>query len=140
MAKSTLLKFLLPTLTLFTACGPQAAIIETGFLGGVAGAGTGAIIGSLISNGDVAASAGLGAAVGVPLAIGANLMYTSYSISKAAEERSEAIRANQQYIYEAQKEIDRRRNQIRAEAPGEPDPALEGGYLFTGATRGNAYR
>jgi len=140
MANSSLLKIFLPTVTLLAACGPQAPILETGFWGGAAGAGAGALIGSIISNGDVAASAGLGAAVGIPLAIGSNLIYTSYSMSKAIEDRSDEIKANQQYIFEAQKEIDRRRHQIRADAPAAPDPALEGGYLYTGPTRANSFR
>jgi hypothetical protein len=108
--------------------------------GGALGAGTGAAIGALIANGDIAASAALGGAIGVPVGLGAAMIYASQVQSAAVEDRGEEIRANQAEIFRTQQEIETLRQELRADAPGEPDPHLYGGHLYTGRTLGNPFR
>jgi len=123
-----------------SSCGLSPA--EAGFGGAALGAGTGAAIASAISNGDVAASAGLGAAIGFPagivLALAADAFWTPGSSKEA--DFAEDIAANQQEIYENNKTIEELRRQANEEIPQGNPPSYNRQKIYDGPTLGNMYR
>lgn len=108
--------------------------------GAAAGAGTGALVGALIANGDVAASALLGGAVGIPVGLALGALY-DYNSEPSVQERKEAeIRANQDEIFARQRELDALREELRNDSPGQNPPDEERHYHYNGPTFGNYYR
>lgn len=96
----------------FTGCATfYDPYFESGAVGGLVGAGVGAgggaLVGSAIANGDVAMSALLGGAVGLPLGILAGVAYRSHQEKSELEKNDEIIRTNYEYIMARQMEIDR---------------------------------
>lgn len=113
-----------------------------GLMGTAAGAGTGAIVGSVISNGDVGQSALLGGAIGLPVGILAGVAYSNHSQSVAIEDNQERIINNKLHIMQQDRELDYLRNKIRDDSSSktvQPDPS-EIEYEYLGPSLGNPYR
>lgn len=128
--------------TSFSGCSTfHAEPLVIGTLGGAAaGAGTGALVGALIANGDVAASALLGGAVGIPVGLALGALY-DYNSELSVQERKEVeIRANQDDIFARQRELDALREELRNDSPGQNPPDAERHYHYNGPTYGNYYR
>ena len=139
--KRLTLSALCTTVVLFSGCGFHAAPLATGAVGGTAlGAGTGAIIGAVIANGDVGASALLGGAIGLPVGLAAAAIYDYNSERTLKEIKIDDINRNQREIMARQREIDAMREEIREEGPaGNPDEFRKE-YRYMGPSLGNPYR
>lgn len=137
----TIFSALLCTAVLSSGCGFHAAPLATGAVGGTAvGAGTGAIIGAVIANGDIGASALLGGAIGLPVGLAAAAIYDYHSERTMKEIQIAQLKINQKAIYERQKEIDALRESLRSEAPqGNPMEEREE-YIYRGPSYANPYR
>ena len=122
-------------------CGLNTA--ESGFGGAAVGAGTGALIGSLIKNGDVGQSAGLGAIIGFPagiiLTLAANSMFSS-STSQNDRQVVAEIEENQREIIRNNAEIESLRNSVNEEIPTRNPPSTQRKHIYDGPTFGNLYR
>jgi phage tail tape-measure protein len=108
--------------------------------GAVAGAGTGAIVGALIANGDIAASAMLGGAIGIPVGLAIGMAYDYYSDQTLSEKNAVEIQKNQIEIYKRQRELDNLREQIRNDGPTGNPSESDRYYHYNGNTYGNYYR
>lgn len=114
-----------------------------GGVGGTAvGAGTGAIIGSVISNGSVAKSALLGGAIGLPVGILAGVAYHNASVSGEIADNQEQIRMNREIILERERELEYLRGKIRDDSSSKTvNPSQDRiQELYEGPTLGNPYR
>lgn len=115
-------------------------VFEGGAYGALAGAATGTAIGAAISNGDIAASALLGAGVGIPVGIIAALIIKNSQDGSILAANNEIIRNNQYRIGETQRQIESERESLLAETSGmESDPSRRG-YQYLGPSVGNRYR
>lgn len=124
-----------------SGCGLSAESLGWGALGGTAaGAGTGAIIGAVIANGDIATSALLGGAIGLPvgIALGAYLDYNSDS--RVSERKVAQIQKNSAEIYARQRKLEDLRDRIRDDGPTGNPPESDRRYYYNGPTHGNYYR
>jgi hypothetical protein len=141
MRKSFFSALLVGGMVAGSGCGFHAAPLATGAVGGAAlGAGTGAIIGSVIANGDIAASALLGGGIGLPAGLLIAAIYDYNSERSVRERKMDVIKANQEQIFNRQREIDALREEIRNDGPiGNPPEELRE-YRYDGATLGNYYR
>lgn len=129
-------------LTVSSGCsGFHAEPLAVGAVGGAAaGAGTGAIIGAAIANGDVAASALLGGAIGIPVGLAVAAIYDYNSERSVGERKAEEIEKNQAEIFSRQREIDKVREQMRNEGP-EGNPSETGReYHYNSPSLGSYYR
>jgi H+/gluconate symporter-like permease len=104
------------------------------------GAGTGAIIGSVISGGDIGASALLGGAIGLPVGLAAGMIYDYYSEKTIREIKIEDIKNNQREILARQREIDALREEIKSDIPDGNPPTDRQQYRYVGPSLGNPYR
>lgn len=115
--------------------------VAVGGVGGAAaGAGTGAIIGAVIANGDVAASALMGGAIGLPVGLALGALYHYNSDEKVAERKGEIIRLNQEEIFARQRELDALREELKNESYQGNPPESQRFYHYNGHTLGNYYR
>lgn len=113
--------------------------VSLGTAGTIIGGGAGALVGTLISNGDVGMSAALGAGVGAAAGI-----IAGYYVEQ--EEQAELVRIREE-ISSQQRDIDARQKEIDAlhqraldeSQRGEPDDSMRG-RLYDGPTLGNAFR
>lgn len=122
-----------------SSCGLTPA--EAGFGGAALGAGTGAAFGSLISNGDIAKSAGLGAAIGFPAGIVLSLAADSiWSYRTAEKDYSSEITEKQEKIVENNARIEEFRRQADREIPSDNPSSYKRGKIYDGPTYGNMYR
>lgn len=132
-------------LLLFSGCAfnehdPVHGAAAGGLALGTVGAGTGALIGAAISNGDIAASALLGAAVAVPIGIAAGAYYVSSQNERELELLNMEIGTNRDAIIANEKEILELRQSITDESfEIHPNEEL-GEHLFTSPSIGNYYR
>jgi hypothetical protein len=117
-----------------------APVAVGGVSGAAAGAGTGAIVGAVIANGDVAASALMGGAIGLPVGLALGALYHYNSDVKVAERKGEIIRRNQEEIFARQREIDALRDDVKNEGYQGNPPETQRHYHFNGNTLGNYYR
>jgi hypothetical protein len=117
-----------------------APVATGGLAGAAAGAGTGAIIGAVISNGDIGASALLGTAIGLPVGLALGALYHYNSEYKVAERKGDIIRANQEEIFNRQRELDALREDLRNEGFQGNPPETDRHYYYNGNTLGNYYR
>jgi H+/gluconate symporter-like permease len=108
--------------------------------GAAAGAGTGAIVGAIIANGDIAASALLGGAVGIPVGLALGALYDYNSQENVAQRKQKEINRNQDEIYTRQRELDDLREQIRNDGPSGNPSESDRYYHYNGNTYGNYYR
>lgn len=125
-----------------SACGLNPS--EAGFGGAALGAGAGALVGSVLSNGDIARSAGLGAAIGFPagilISLAAESMLDYHSTARKEKDFSEEIAENQKKITQNNQELEVLRTEVRNEALSENPPSYKRGRVYDGATHGNLYR
>lgn len=112
---------------------------ETGLAGGAAGAGTGAIVGSIIQDGNIAASAGLGALIGVPAGLALGQYYVQHLEEQKLAQEKQAIRDRQLEIFNNERELENLRNEIRSESVVELDRDRRN-VQFDGETLGSFYR
>ena len=133
------------TICVLSSCAPAGTNIwqdsaVAGAGGAAVGAGTGAAIGSLISNGSVAKSALLGSAVGAGAGIVAGALYSSYSENRQLNEGAQAIKANQAELIAREQDLEKLRKEIYEDASAvRPDPArIEPQY--NGQRLGNPFR
>ncbi len=113
--------------------------VSLGTAGTIMGAGAGALVGTLISNGDVGLSAALGAGVGAAVGIATGYIVEQQEQAEIAR-ISEEIRSQQRDIDARQKEIDALHQRALDESQrGEPDDSMRG-RLYDGPTLGNAFR
>lgn len=132
---------LISTGVLTTGCGMHAAPLATGAVGGTAlGAGTGAIIGAVIANGDVASSALLGGAIGLPVGLAIAAAYDYNSERTIQEAKDDDIRRNQREILARQRYIDELREEIRGDSPSGNPMEERQEYRYMGPSLGNPYR
>ena len=108
--------------------------------GAAAGAGTGAIVGAIIANGDVAASALLGGAVGIPVGLALGALYDYHSTENVAQRKQKEIDQNQKEIFSRQRELDDLREQIRNDSPSGNPAESDRYYHYNGNSYGNYYR
>lgn len=144
MKKSILSILVLCIALLSSGCSSSAfhaKPLAVGTVGGAAaGAGTGAIVGALIANGDIAASAMLGGAVGIPVGLAIGMVYDYYSDRSISERNAVVIQKNQVEIYKRQRELDNLREQIRNDGPTGNPRESDRYYHYNGNTYGNYYR
>ena len=139
--KRSLLSALFCTAVLSSGCSLHTTPMAVGGLGGAAvGAGTGAIIGSVIANGDIAASALLGGAIGLPVGLAAAAIYDYNSEQTLQEIKIEDIKRNQREILARQREIDSLREEVRGDSPTGNPLESRREYRYLGASLGNPYR
>lgn len=133
-----LIKLTLVCVFLTSACATRTQ--TGGLFGTVVGVGAGALVGTLLSRGDVAASALLGGAVGLPVGL-----LIGYYAQKEADEKSENKKVdrymnNQRGIVEREREIDSIRDEVLRDSPtGEPDDAGTA-RIYKGRVLGNPNR
>ena len=129
----------LSILAIFFTSACSSRVGTGGLFGTAVGVGTGALVGMVISRGDVVASALLGGAIGLPvgLAIGYHLQEREHRIEK---EKVNRYLDNQHIIMQREKEIESLRDEVMRDSPsGEPDDA-DAIYIYKGATLGNPRR
>ena len=137
----SLLSALFCTVVLSSGCGFHTTPLVVGSTGGAAiGAGTGAIIGSSISGGDVVASTLLGGAIGLPVGLAAGMIYDYYSADTVTEIKINDLKNNQKEILARQREIDALREEVQGDIPKGNPPEDNREYQYLGASLGNPYR
>jgi hypothetical protein len=112
---------------------------ETGLAGGVAGAGTGALVGHLIEDGNIAASAGLGALIGLPAGLAIGQYYVQHLEEQKLAHEKQAIKDRQIEIFNNERQLEDLRNEIRGESVVELDRDRRN-VQFDGETLGSFYR
>ena len=138
-ATGRLLTLLLSGLLLVGCETKQDSAIAGGFGGAAVGAGTGAIIGAAITNGDVAASALLGGAIGAPIGVALALMHYANSEENRKRTEMDMIRQNQDILFEQERQLDILRRQVWEERPHFEFPVEQDEQPFGGATLGNPF-
>ena len=129
------------SLLLLSGCaltGGQESTVTTGLFGGAAGAGIGALAGSIISNGDIAMSAALGAGIGIPTAIVAEAAYSRYQKYSEAAEKAEVvddILENERILRRNEQLLDELRNGMD-DTVTRGNYGSEGEFIYTGPTIG----
>jgi hypothetical protein len=132
-------RLFLSTILIFSSpgCGMELSPTATGGILGIAGgAGAGAIVGTLISRGDVLASSLLGGAIGLPL--GLALGYAWQMNSEKYQQAALISRYvdNQELIMQQEREIEALREEAEREIPKTmPDSDLKQ-YQYIGSTLG----
>ncbi len=131
--KKFLLTLLVVAISGCTTLGSMFSSLGAGALSGTAlGAGTGAIIGASIDNGNAGESALLGAAIGLVAGGITGAIVENRSEEHQRKEFLEKVRYNQQDTYEREREIDELRKQVEGEIPhGLPSQETKK-YLYTG--------
>lgn len=146
MERSNILKQLaiLVALGLLTGCSISEKTADNvllgGGAGGVLGAGTGAAIGATIAHGDMASSALLGGAVGIPVGIVAAIVIQDMAENAEINGNAELIADNRDEIRHTQEQLDEYREKLDIETEEIiPDSSLRE-YRYTGPSLGNHYR
>jgi hypothetical protein len=132
------IKLAISSILLTSACSTRMG--TGGVFGTLVGIGTGALVGTVISRGDVVASAILGGAIGLPigLAIGYHLQQTEEQAGE--KNKVNQYMHNQRGIVEREREIESLREDVMKDSPdGEPDDA-DAIYIYKGTTLGNPAR
>lgn len=111
-----------------------------GVLAGGVGAVSGALIGHAIANGDVAASAMLGTAIGAPIGILLGAYYAGADEELVMWQNDRIIEENERYLARNRYQLEARRQDLIEEMGSiRLDPARRT-YRFYGQTLGNPYR
>lgn len=125
---------------------PQVTTAGAAVGGGLLGASAGAIAGALISNGDIAKSALLGGALGIPAAIALTLLLNSGSETDPARiDREPIIKANEEKIFQRERDLVTLREQVVGESPdydfeySDRGDRIDGA-IYNGHTQGNPFR
>ena len=109
-------------------------------VGTVVGAGAGAAVGATIANGDIAMSALLGGAVGLPVGIVVGLAYQSVKENKQIKANASQIRGNQARIRQTQSQLDTYREKLDMDTAEITPDESEAEYRYEGPSLGNYYR
>lgn len=125
---------------LFSNSGPSSDVAVGGVLGTAAGAGAGALIGSVIENGDVGQSALLGGGIGLVAGVAIGYVKDKYADQQAIAINSNTIENNRLEILERQREVDDLRRQYEQEAFSYPQPSDPAVKVYDGAKLGVYYR
>lgn len=119
-------------------------LLQTAFGGGVLGsaigAGTGAIIGNNISDGDVTDSALLGAGIGLAAGTAIGAAYYHYEYEAAIDRNQDQIEANSKHIITTQIEAEELRQRAIAESSRRPLDEASRDQVFDGPTIGQYNR
>ena len=128
--------------SLLSGCMAQEpSYFGAGTGGAILGASTGAIVGALIKNGDIAKSAGFGAAVGVPVGLAlVALMKATEEPDPATIDRSAEIEANHSKIFQQEREIEELRAAIQSETPRFQTATEPGTRVYNGQSLQNPFR
>ena len=126
-----------------SGCGytstPNAGIVG-GFSGGAIGAGTGAIIASSISNGDVGKSALVGGAIGIPVGIMLGIAYNNYQYHQIVDGNQDQIDRNKARISESQQDIEALRATFQTEASEIQVDPTRAEWIYDGPSVGQPRR
>ena len=117
--KQKVLKFFLTiSFVAVSGCGygPGESVFMDAIAGSAVGAGAGALVGSVISNGDVAMSAALGAAIAIPVAVAASYYYQDFKREQELADNNAEIMRNYRYITERENEIQELRDRVDTES------------------------
>lgn len=110
--------------------------VTDGLVGGLAGATAGGLTGAVIANGDVAASALLGAGIGVPAGILMGMAYQWYFVERVYERNKDVLEENEMTLARNRAIIEEYRKELMAEADNfQPDPEKKE-YLYSGPSLG----
>ena len=135
---SSFLSISLASCGMLSSSGPSSEI-ATGAIGGVAiGAGVGALVGSVIDNGDIAKSAMMGAGAGLAVGMAAGYAYQKIKIENEISDNRSDIESNREEILSKQQELDRMRAAVVEESRG--IPVQRGPKVYDGATLEVYYR
>lgn len=121
-----------------SGCSTTVSPFEAGLAGGVLGATTGGIIGANIRNGNVGRSMGLGAAIGIPLAVG-SVYAERYLEERNRRKERELVAYRQERLNEREGELLSLRDEVRREHP-HIQSTFPPEYRYNGPTLGNYYR
>lgn len=109
--------------------------------GALLGASTGAIVGSLIKNGSIIKSAGLGATLGIPAGLALVVAMNALDGPPPAEaDRSDEIKANQEQIFRLERDIEDLRRDIDSESTRGRYVSAPRGRVYNGQSSFNPYR
>lgn len=109
--------------------------------GALLGASTGAIVGSLIKNGSIVKSAGLGAALGIPAGLALVVAMNAIDGPPATElDRSDEIKANQDQIFRLERDIEDLRREIDSESTRGRFVNAPRARVYNGQSNFNPYR
>ena len=115
-----------------------------GLFGGAAiGAGSGALVGSVISNGDVGMSAALGAGIGAGAGLLVAVLATDAIASGASSRQpdyTEEFRVNTDEIYNNDRMIEDLREDLQASEPEGMPSRDRREHIYDGQSLGNVYR
>ncbi|MCO6430755.1 MAG: hypothetical protein J5J00_07830 [Deltaproteobacteria bacterium] len=129
--------FSLAASLLLAACsGPTAPVATGGAIGTLAGAGTGALVGAAISSGDIAASALLGGAIGLPVGLALGYSWKRQTEDAQARSREQQYIANQRAIMEREEEIQLMREDMMREIPRNRLSDSEKQHIYVGPSLG----
>ncbi|MCB0328143.1 MAG: hypothetical protein KDD70_00730 [Bdellovibrionales bacterium] len=143
--KSARTVLLISAVFFFSSCGfnstnPSHTATAGGLGGAVVGAGTGAIIGSVIANGDVGMSALLGAGIGLPAGALVGYYYTATANERELGRLDGILEANQEVIDAEEASLRELRRQVSDESfLVQPDSSYRE-ELYTGPTLGDPTR
>lgn len=127
---------------IFSGCMAQKPNYVGAATGGaLLGASTGAIVGSLIKNGSIIKSAGLGATLGIPAGLALVVAMNAMDGPPASEiDRTEEIKANQDQIFRLERDIEELRRDIDAESTRGQYVSSPRARVYNGQSNFNPYR
>ncbi len=111
-----------------------------GVSGAAIGAGTGALIGNVISNGNVAKSALVGGAIGVAAGATIGALYQSAKDQGTVMINNSQIRSNDRAIKSGYQEIQETRQELLSDVSGMDVSPSSGEYRYTGQKLGGYNR
>jgi hypothetical protein len=100
-----------------SSCAVNPTLIEGGLMGGGAGAATGALIGSVIKDGNIIASAGVGSLIGVPAGLALGQYYIRHLDQEKIRKEQELILEQKAQMYRNERTLETMREDIRTDAP-----------------------
>jgi len=130
---------LLALLGSLSSCALNPTLIESGLVGGVAGAGTGALIGSVIKDGNIIASAGVGTLIGLPAGLALGQYYIRHLDEQRARKQQEFILEQKNQMFQNERQLETLRDELRADAPTSLDSDRRN-VQFEGETLASFYR
>lgn len=139
--KRSVLSSLIFLATLSSGCSPEPYdALSWGFggtaVGGALGAGAGALVGSAIPNGAVAASAIFGGAVGAASGAVIGVSYAEYMKEAELREVKNAVENNEEQIHLRNIEIEKLRRQLQEETVAAELGEANAQHLYPGPTLG----
>jgi len=118
----------------------QQSAATGGLLAAGLGAGTGALVGNLIKNGDATKSALLGAGIALPIGALAGTAYKVHQDNKQFERNQETINQNHEHLARTRREMQQMRESMDMEAASFAIDEARVDYNYSGPSLGNYYR